>query len=48
MAGVALTAAVLDGRAFADFQRWFWVMVIYDLLFITVAYLVFDMIWEEA
>lgn len=48
MAGVALTAAVLDGRAFEDFQRWFWVMVVYDLLFITIAFLVFDQIWEEA
>ena len=48
MAGVALTAAVLDNRALVDFQRWLWVMVVYDLLFITVAYLVFDLIWEEA
>ncbi len=48
MAGVALTGAVLDGRAFEDFQRWLWVMVIYDILFLTVSYLVFDLIWEEA
>ena len=48
IAGIALTAAVLDNRALADFQRWLWVMIVYDLLFITVAYLVFDLIWEEA
>ena len=48
MAGVALTAAVLDSRALVDFQRWLWVMIIYDLIFLTVAYLVFDLIWEEA
>jgi heme exporter protein B len=48
LAGVALTAAVLDGRAFVDFQRWLLVMVVYDLLFLTLAYLVFDLIWEEA
>jgi heme exporter protein B len=48
MAGVALTGAVLDGRALVDFQRWLWVMVIYDILFLTVSYLVFDLIWEEA
>lgn len=48
MAGVALTAAVVDGRAFDDFQRWVWVMVVYDLLSITVAFVVFDLIWEEA
>jgi heme exporter protein B len=48
MAGVALTSAVVDGRAFDDFQRWVWVMVVYDLLSITVAFVVFDLIWEEA
>jgi heme exporter protein B len=48
LAGVGLTAAVLDGRGLEDFQRWLWVMVVYDLLFITVSYLVFDLIWEEA
>jgi heme exporter protein B len=47
MAGVGLTAAVLDGRAYEDFQRWLWVMVAYDLLFLTVSYIVFDLIWEE-
>jgi heme exporter protein B len=47
MAGVALTAAVLDHRAVEDFQRWLWVMGVYDLLFLTVSYLVFDLIWEE-
>ena len=48
MAGVALTGAGVDGRGFADFQRWLWVLVIYDILFLTVSYLVFDLIWEEA
>jgi heme exporter protein B len=48
LAGVGLTAAVLDGRTFADFQRWLWVMIVYDLLFLTLAYLLFDLIWEEA
>lgn len=48
MAGVALSANVLDGRTVDEFQRWLWIMVVYDLIFITVAYLVFDMIWEEA
>lgn len=47
MAGVALTANVLDGRVLEEFQRWLWIMVVYNLVFITVAYLVFDMIWEE-
>lgn len=47
MAGVGLSAAVLDGRTFDEFQRWLWVMLAYDLVFITIAYLVFDLIWEE-
>jgi heme exporter protein B len=47
MAGVALSANVLDGRSLSDFQRWLWIMVVYDLIFVVVAYLVFDLIWEE-
>jgi heme exporter protein B len=48
VAGVGLSANVLDGRAFADFQRWLWMLVAYDLVFVTIAYLAFDLIWEEA
>jgi heme exporter protein B len=48
VAGVGLTANVLDGRVLADFQRWLLVLLTYDLVFLTVAYLVFDLIWEEA
>jgi heme exporter protein B len=47
MAGVALTAAVLDGRAFEEFARWLLVLAAYDLVFVTIAFLVFDLIWEE-
>lgn len=47
MAGVGLTASVLDGRELADFQRWLWILVAYDLVFVTVAFMVFDLIWEE-
>ena len=46
-AGVGLTANVLDGRVLADFQRWLWLMIGYDLVFIVIAYLLFDLIWEE-
>jgi heme exporter protein B len=46
-AGVGLTSNVLDGRVLADFQRWLWVLTVYDLVFVAVAYLVFDLIWEE-
>lgn len=48
VAGVGLTANVLDGRELADFQRWLVILGVYDLVFVTIAFLVFDLIWEEA
>ncbi len=48
VAGVALTAGLADGRTVASLQRWLLVIGGYDIVFLTVAYLVFDMIWEEA
>lgn len=47
-AGAGLIANVLDGREFSDFQRWLLILVVYDLVFITIAFIVFDLIWEEA
>lgn len=48
VAGVGLSSALLDGRPLDDVLRWLLVIAGYDLLFLTIAYLVFDMIWEEA
>lgn len=48
VAGVGLTSNVLDGRSFAAVQRWLWMLVGYDVVFLAIAYLVFDMIWEES
>jgi len=48
VAGVALTAAVVDGRTLADFWRWLGILVAYDLIFVTIAFIVFDMIWQES
>ena len=48
MAGVGLTSNILDGREFADFGRWFIILGVYDLVFLTIAYIVFDFIWEGA
>jgi heme exporter protein B len=48
MAGIGLTANVLDGRSFAEFRHWLLLLVIYDILFLTIAYLVFDLIWEDS
>jgi heme exporter protein B len=47
MAGVALTGAVLDGRELADFRHWLAILAAYDLIFVTIAFLVFDLIWQE-
>lgn len=47
MAGIGLTANVLDGREFVDYRHWLLLLVIYDTVFLTVAYLVFDLIWED-
>lgn len=48
VAGVGLTAGVVDGHDMAAVQRWLWMIAGYDVIFLTIAYLVFDMIWEEA
>ncbi len=48
MAGLKLTAMVVDGRDLSDLQRWFGILGAFDLIFITIAFLVFDLIWEEA
>ncbi len=48
VAGVALTAAVVDGRTLGDFWRWLGVLSAYDLIFVTIAFIVFDMIWQES
>ena len=48
MAGVKITAIVLDNRGLGDLQRWLMILAVYDLIFITIAFLVFDLIWEEA
>ncbi len=45
-AGTALTAGILDGRAIGDLWRWLLILGLYDLLFVVIAYLVFDLIWE--
>ena len=48
MAGVALTSAVVDGKTFDDFRHWVGILVAYDLIFMTVAFLVFNLIWEDS
>lgn len=47
LAGVGLTAAVLDGSTFAEFRHWVGMLIAYDLLFVIICFLVFDLIWED-
>lgn len=47
MAGLKLTTIAVDGRGFGDVQRWLGMLVAFDVVFVTVAFLVFDLIWEE-
>lgn len=47
IAGVGLTAAVLDGRLFEEFRHWVGMLVVYDLIFVIMSFLVFDLIWED-
>ncbi len=46
VAGVGLTSNVLDGRQLSDYVRWLLILGVYDLVFIVIAYIVFDIIWE--
>jgi heme exporter protein B len=48
MAGVKLTAMVVDGRGLSDAPRWLGILIAYDLIFVTIAFLVFDLVFEEA
>ncbi|GIV77077.1 heme exporter protein CcmB [Litorilinea aerophila] len=48
VAGVGLTVASLDGRSFADYRHWLAILAIYDMIFLTLAFVVFDLIWEDA
>jgi heme exporter protein B len=47
IAGVKITGITLDNRGLDEIQRWLAILIAYDLIFITVAFLVFDLIWEE-
>jgi heme exporter protein B len=46
--GTALTAGVVDGQLASSLWRWLGILALYDLLFIVIAYLVFDLIWDTA
>lgn len=45
-AGVALTGGILDGQPASGLWRWLLILGLYDLLFLAIAYLVFDLLWD--
>jgi heme exporter protein B len=47
MAGVRITSIIVDGRGLLGMQRWVGMLIAYDIIFLAVAFLVFDLIWEE-
>lgn len=47
MAGLKMTEMVIDGRTLTSFQNWIGMLAAFDLIFFTVAVLVFDLIWED-
>lgn len=47
VAGVALTSAAIDGRNLSSAGNWLGILAGFDLVFLVVAYLLFDIILEE-
>jgi len=47
IAGVSLTAVVLDARPAGEAWRWVGILALYDALFLAIALLLFDLIWEQ-
>lgn len=47
VASVKITQGALQNLAFADYQGWFNLLVAYDLIFLTVSFLVFEFVVEE-
>lgn len=47
MAAVKLTGGAMQGRAFAEVSNWFNILITYDVVFVVVAFLVFEYVVEE-
>jgi heme exporter protein B len=47
LAAVKLTAGILDRLPFADVQNWFSLLVAFDLIFMALAFILFDYVMEE-
>jgi heme exporter protein B len=47
MSSVKLTSGALQGRAFEDVSNWFSILLVYDVIFVVVAFWVFEYVVEE-
>ncbi len=47
MAAVKLTSGAIQGREFSELSNWFSILVTYDVVFVVVAFLVFEYVVEE-
>lgn len=47
MAAVNLTKGALQDRDFADIANWFNILIVYDVIFLVIAFLVFEYVVEE-
>jgi heme exporter protein B len=47
VASVKITQGALQNLAFSDYQGWFNLLLAYDLIFLTVSFLVFEFVVEE-
>ncbi len=47
MAAVNTTSGAMSGQAFSDYSNWFNLLLAYDVIFVVIAYLVFEYVVEE-
>lgn len=47
IAAVKASAGILNGFSFVDLQTWFSLLIVYDIIFTSVAFMVFDAVVEE-
>lgn len=46
MAGVGLTAGILDGRPVSGLTSWLVILLVFDVIFFVAAYWIVDLIWD--
>ncbi|MFN2169568.1 MAG: heme exporter protein CcmB, partial [Anaerolineae bacterium] len=47
IAGVRATGSLLDGEPLSEISNWLRLLVVYDAIFLTAAFLLFDYVVEE-